>query len=213
MKEKLIKLGLTEEDAGKVVDNFGSVIDGVYVPKTRLDEVISERDKANELVKERDNQLEKIKNSDENPETLKQTISDLQKKNKEDKEANDKALAAERKTNAIKIELIGKVHNPEVAMSLLKQEEIVMDGDKVKSGLKEQIEGLRKTDSYMFIPETDNSVNQGNNNSVVVKGANPKEGDSVPQGNLSKAELMAKDLAKNANNNIKKTTDSIYFGE
>ena len=36
MKDKLIKLGLTDELAQKVIDNFGDVIDGEYIPKQRF---------------------------------------------------------------------------------------------------------------------------------------------------------------------------------
>ena len=212
MKEKLVKLGLTEEQAQKVVDNLGTVIDGEYITKTRFNEVNNELKTANDTIKERDGQLEKIKTSDENPETLKQTIADLQAANKQAKIDSDKALATEKKNNTIKLELIGKVHNPDIAMTLLKMDEVVMDENgKVKSGLKEQVDGLEKAHNYLFIPKEKPNSNQ--NSAFQVKGATPKEGDSGQQTELTPAETMAKTLAVNANANTKKTAESTYFGE
>ena len=62
MKDKLIKLGLTDELAQKVVDNFGDVIDGIYVTKERFNEVNNELKSAKDTIKERDTQLEKLQN-------------------------------------------------------------------------------------------------------------------------------------------------------
>ena len=136
--------------------------------------------------------------------------------NKTAKEEADKLLAQERKSNAIKLELIGKVHNPDVVMNMLKMDDIIMDDNgKVKSGLKEALKGLQQTDSYLFIPEGDDG-NKGNNQSganAYVKGASPKDGDSSQPTNLSKAELFAKNLAKGHNEAVKAAADSNYFGE
>lgn len=213
MKDKLVKLGLSDELAQKVVDNFGDVVDGVYVTKERFNEVNKELKQANETIKERDSQLETLKTNNESNEDLKKTIQDLQKANKDAKEAADKALAAERKSNAIKLELMGKVHNTDITMSQLNLDEIVMDeSGKVKSGLKEQLAGLKKTDSYLFIPE-DNNTNNNQNAQAYVKGATPKDGEGAPQTNLSAGELFAKNLAKGHNEAIKNSADSVYFGE
>lgn len=214
MKEKLVKLGLTDELAQKVVDNFGDVIDGIYVTKERFNEVNKELKQAKETVTERDKQLEKLKKDNESNEDLKKTIQDLQEANKTAKEEADKALAAERKSNAIKLELMGKVHNPAITMNLLKMDEVIMNEDgTVKSGLKEQLKALEKTDNYLFIPQGDNNNNQNVNTNPYVKGATPKDGEGAPQTNLSKAEQFAKNLAKDRNEAFKVAADSVYFGE
>lgn len=213
MKDKLVKLGLSEELAQKVVDNFGDVVDGVYVTKERFNEVNKELKQANETIKERDGQLEKLKNDNESNEDLKKTIQDLQKANKDAMQKAEADLAAERKSNAIKFELIGKVHNADITMSQLKLDEIVMDENgKVKSGLKEQLASLKKTDSYLFIPE-DNSNNNNQNPQSYVKGATPKDGEGAQPTNLSPGELFAKSLAKGHNEAIKSSAESVYFGE
>lgn len=215
MKEKLVNLGLTEELAQKVVDNFGTVIDGVYVTKERFNEVNNELNTAKKTISDRDKQIADLKNDENSNEELKNKITELEKQNKEAAKEAEKALAAERKSNSIKLELIGKVHNPDITMNLLKMDNIVMDDNgKVKSGLKEQLDDLKKSDSYLFIPEDNNKGNnQGSNPEPYVKGATPKDGEGGQPSNLTKGEQFAKSLAANHNEAIKSSADSIYFGE
>ena len=145
MKDKLVKLGLSDELAQKVVDNFGDIVDGVYVTKERFNEVNKEKKNLETQLGERDKQLEDLKKNNESNEDLKKTIQDLQNANKTAKEEADKLLAQERKSNAIKLELIGKVHNPDVVMNMLKMDDIIMDDNgKVKSGLKEALKTSKK---------------------------------------------------------------------
>lgn len=142
---------------------------------------------------------------------LKTTKESLDTANKDvDKKVQD-ALNAERKNYEIKMELKDKVHNVDITMTQLDLEKVVMDENgKIKSGLKEQLDALKKSDGYLFV--ADNT----NNNPAAqpfVKGATPKTGDGAPQGNLSTAELFAKNLAQGRNEAIKNSADSIYFGE
>ena len=214
MKEKLVKLGLTEEMAQKVVDNFGDVIDGEYVTKQRFNEVNKELKQAKDTITERDNQIAELKDDEESSEALKTKIKELEKSNKEAAEKAKADLDAERKSNAIKLELMGKVHNTDITMSQLKLDEIIMDDNgKVKSGLKEQLNALKKSDSYLFIEEKEPDGNNGNNqnNEPYVKGATPKDGEGSKPSNLSKGEQFAINLAKQTNEAIKSSKDSSYF--
>lgn len=212
MKDKLIKLGLTDELAQKVVDNFGDVIDGVYVTKERFNEVNNELKSAKDTIKERDTQLEKLQNDNASNEDLKKQIADLKKANADAAKEAENKLNAERKSNAVKLELSGKVHNVSVAMSLLKMDDIVMTEDgKVKSGLNEQLKDLQKSDSYLFI--TDNGNNSNNpNNTTVVKGASPKNGDQGTPSTDTADVAFAKSLASKQNESIKASAENVYFG-
>lgn len=212
MKEKLVKIGLTEELAEKVLDNFGDIIDGNYITKERFNEINKEKKLLEDTVAERDKQLQTLKDTKLDKEELERKINELQEANKTAKEEADKTLAAERKTNAIKLELIGKVHNPNVVMNMLNLDSILMDENgKVKSGLKESLKDLQKTDSYLFIEESGN--NQVSNADPYVKGATPKDGEAGKPNTLSKGEEFAKSLAANHNASLKNSADSIYFGE
>ena len=212
MKDKLIKLGLTDELAQKVVDNFGDVIDGIYVTKERFNEVNNELKSAKDTIKERDTQLEKLQNDNDSNEELKKQIADLKKANADAAKEAENKLNAERKSNAVKLELSGKVHNVSVAMSLLKMDDIVMTEDgKVKSGLNEQLKDLQKSDSYLFI--TDNGNNGNNpNNTTVVKGASPKNGDQGTPSTDTADVAFAKSLASKQNESIKASAENVYFG-
>lgn len=212
MKDKLIKLGLTDELAQKVVDNFGDVIDGIYVTKERFNEVNNELKSAKDTIKERDTQLEKLQNDNDSNEDLKKQIADLKKANADAAKEAENKLNAERKSNAVKLELSGKVHNVSVAMSLLKMDDIVMTEDgKVKSGLNEQLKDLQKSDSYLFI--TDNGNNSNNpNNTTVVKGASPKNGDQGTPSTDTADVAFAKSLASKQNESIKASAENVYFG-
>ena len=98
-KDKLIKLGLTDELAQKVVDNFGDVIDGIYVTKERFNEVNNELKSAKDTIKERDTQLEKLQNDNDSNEDLKKQIADLKKANADAAKEAENKLNAERKSN------------------------------------------------------------------------------------------------------------------
>lgn len=212
MKDKLIKLGLTDELAQKVVDNFGDVIDGIYVTKERFNEVNNELKSAKDTIKERDTQLEKLQNDNASNEDLKKQIADLKKANADAAKEAENKLNAERKSNAVKLELSGKVHNVSVAMSLLKMDDIVMTEDgKVKSGLNEQLKDLQKSDGYLFITGNGNNGNNPNN-TTVVKGASPKNGDQGTPSTDTADVAFAKSLASKQNESIKASVENVYFG-
>lgn len=137
-------------------------------------------------------------------ESLENNTKDIDKKVQEQ-------LNKERKNFEIKMELKDKVHNVDIVMGQLDLEKVMMDEKtgKIKSGLKEQLDTLKKSDNYLFIPSTNN------NNQFMqpyVKGATPKDGEGAPPSNLSSGELFAKSLAAKANEAVKNSAESIYFG-
>lgn len=144
---------------------------------------------------------------------LKDAKESLDKINKDvDKQVQD-ALAKERKNYEIKMELKDKVHNVDITMGQLDLEKVVMDEKtgKIKSGLKEQLDDLKKSDGYLFIQNNNSNNNQ--NAQAYVKGATPRDGDGAQPTNLSAGELFAKNLAKGHNDAIKSSAESVYFGE
>lgn len=75
-KDELKALGLTDEQADKVLDGYKG-----YVPKARFDEVNEAKKNAEALVKERGGQIEKLKTENAGNEDLKKQIEELQKTN------------------------------------------------------------------------------------------------------------------------------------
>lgn len=75
-KEDLIALGLTEEQADKVIEGYGQM-----VPKSRLDDKIQELKTANETIAERDTQLKTLQTKAAGNEELQTEITRLQQEN------------------------------------------------------------------------------------------------------------------------------------
>lgn len=191
MKEKLIKLGLDESMADLVVNNFGKLIDGEYIPKERFNEVNNQLKTANETIKERDDQLSKVKNDASVSEELKAKLEEQEKANKLQAKQHQEAILKERKTNAIKLELVGKVHNADIAMSQLNMDSINISDDGKVTGLTEQVDSLRKSDGYLFIEVPEPT-------SPKIKGATPAGGASGEPSNVSAAVKAAEAAAERA---------------
>ena len=88
-KEDLIAMGLTEEQAKKVMDS----LDGNFVTKARFNEINEENKTLKKSVSNRDKQLEDLKKSSGDNAALQQQISDLQKQNSDQQKAHDEELA------------------------------------------------------------------------------------------------------------------------
>ncbi len=88
-KEDLIAMGLTEEQAKKVMDS----LDGNFVTKARFNEVNEENKTLKQSVADRDKQLEDLKKSSGDNAELKKQIETLQQQNADQKKAHDAEMA------------------------------------------------------------------------------------------------------------------------
>lgn len=152
MERKYLEgLGLEKEVIDKIMVEHGKTVNGT---KQELATVTTERDSLQTTLTERDTQLTALK--DVNPEDLKQQITDLQAAN----DTAEKEHAAEIKnlklTNEIKTSLIGKVHDEEVAASLIDAEKLVIGDDGKIVGLDEQLTSLQESKAYLFKQEESN---------------------------------------------------------
>ncbi len=148
-KEELMALGLTEEQAAKVLEGYKG-----YVPKTRFDEVNEAKKKAESIVAERDKQLEALKKSSGDAEALKAEIAKLQDENK---------AVADRYKADIKALLVNSIverdlfkagaKNIKAAKALLIDlDKAELDGENVK-GLADQIKKLQEDEGSKFLFE------------------------------------------------------------
>ena len=157
-KEKLLALGLTEEQAKAVLEGFKG-----YVPPERFNEVNEAKKNAEALVSERDKQIEGLKKSTGDSEALKAEIEKLQGENKAAKEKYEADIKTLRINNAIDSALTkAGAKNLKAVRALLDMEKITLDGDEVK-GIDEQIKGLSKADDSSFLF----NVNDGGVNVVI----------------------------------------------
>lgn len=154
-KQELLALGLTEEQASKVLEGFNG-----YVPKARFDEVNEAKKKALDTIAERDKQLEDLKKSAGKEDSLKAEIEKLQEANKLAKEQYESDLNTLKINNAVELALSNAgARNIKSVKALLNLENAKMDGETVK-GLAEQIQTLKSGEnSFLFKTEEKPNVN------------------------------------------------------
>jgi len=141
-KEELLKLGLTEEQAEKVLSANTEQLKG-FIPKSRFDEVNNAKKQAEKDLTERDKQLETLKNSSGDVETLRKTIETLQNDNKAATEKYNEELAKIKLAGAIDTALLGaNAVNIKAVKALLDMDKIKLDGE-VLLGINEQLERIK----------------------------------------------------------------------
>jgi len=182
-KENLLKLGLSEEQAEKVLSANAEQLKG-FIPKSRFDEVNNTKKQLEKDLKDRDVQLENLKNSSGDVETMKQTIENLQRDNKAAKDNFEAELAKFKLESAIDTTLLGSnAINTRAVKALLDMDKIKLDGD-VLIGINEQIEALKNAeDSKMLFKVTETKQKEPN-----FSGVKPGEGNTGTEGtNQSKS--------------------------
>ena len=188
-KEDLIAMGLTEEQAKKVMDS----LDGNFVTKARFNEINQENKTLKKSVSDRDKQLEDLKKSSGDNAALQQQISDLQKQNADQQKAHDEELAKLKLDNAVEIALSGaKARNGKAVKAMLDMSKVKLGEDGKLSGFDEQIEALKKSDSYMFDVQQQQTQQQ-------FTGFQPGASSTVPNSTAAGYEARLADARKNNN--------------
>ena len=169
-KEDLLKLGLSEEQAEKVLSANAEQLKG-FIPKSRFDEV-------NNTKKQLDVQLENLKNSSGDVETMKQTIENLQRDNKAAKDNFEAELAKFKLESAIDTTLLSSnAINTKAVKALLDMGKIKLDGE-ILIGINEQIEALKTAeDSKMLFKTAESKPKEPN-----FSGVKPGEGNTGTEG-------------------------------
>lgn len=150
-REELKTMGLTDDQIESVMMAYGKELNPL---KEQINSLTSERDSLQQQVVDRDSQLDDLhKNAGENDD-LKATIKRLQDDNKaaEAKYKND--LAAKEKGFKIESALRdAKAKNVKAVLSLIDTEKVNVQKDGTLDGLTDQIEAVKKSDSYLFDTE------------------------------------------------------------
>lgn len=168
-KEQLVALGLTEEQAEKVVAGFGSMI-----PKSRFDEVNDANKQLKDDIKDRDKQLEDLKKVD--AEGLQKKIEELQQTNKSNQDAYDAKIKQMQIDSAVEKALVGaKAKNTKAVKALLDLENAELDGESIK-GLEDQLKALQESEDSKFLFNTESPKPN------TLKGFKPGEKGNEPPG-------------------------------
>lgn len=180
-KEELIALGLTEEQAKKVLEAVKE-----YVPKTQLGEVEQERDSLKATIAERDTQLETLKKSSGDNAALQQQIADLQKANEEQRKAHDAEITQLRLDNAVEAALLtAGAKNVKAVRALMDADKLKLEKDGTVSGLSEQIKAIQKSDDYLFAGKQQQQF----------RGFQPgASGDVKPDGNVDVSKMTYSEM-------------------
>ena len=190
-KEDLIAMGLTEEQAQKVMDS----IDGNFVTKVRFNEINEENKTLKQSVSDRDKQLESLKKSSGDNAELKKQIETLQQQNTDQRKAHEAELNQLKLDNAIDAALTAAgAKNRRAVKSLLDVSKVKFGEDGKLTGLEEQIKAVQKSDAYMF--EAKEQANQN------FKGFQPgASGDTKPSIKVDRAKMSYEELAHYIENN------------
>ena len=134
----------------QAVSQINAYLDGAYVPKSRFNEVNEEKKTLTATVTERDKQLEALKKSTGDAEKLKAEIKSLQDANKKAKEEADSAMKNLRISDAIKMAIASDAQDVDIVSGLVDKEKLILGEDGKITGLKEQVEALKKNKPFLF---------------------------------------------------------------
>lgn len=160
-EEQLKALGLEADVITKVLKIHKDSIDGNYVPKATFE---AERENVKTLktqITERDTQITELTKFKGTNEELQKQLNDYKTKNEELKANSEKEIAKVKKENLLKFELKDQVIDVDDVLPKLNMDNIVFENDTIKSGLKEQLDDLRKSKPHYFAQQEDKNKNTG----------------------------------------------------
>jgi hypothetical protein len=151
-KEELMKLeGMTEELATAVVNLSTEEMKGM-IPKSRLDEVIAERDNAKKDHADVLKQLGVLQKETGDVQSLKDKIKELEDTAKETEKTHAAEIQTMKINNAVDNALINaKALNNKAVKALLNLEGAELDEDGSVKGLADQIKALQTADDSKFL--------------------------------------------------------------
>jgi myosin heavy subunit len=151
-KEELMKLeGMTEDLATEIAEQYAEAMKGM-IPKSRLDEVIAERDNAKKDHAEVLKQLGVLQKETGDVQSLKDKIQELQDNAKEAEKTHAAEIQTLKINNAVDNALTGaKALNVKAVKALLDLEGAELDEDGSVKGLAEQIKNLQTAEDSKFL--------------------------------------------------------------
>lgn len=150
-KEQLLELGLTEEQADKVLNMHKEVLSG-FIPKTRFDEVNETKKDLEQQIRDRDKQLKDLQEKVKGNEELEKTIKELQEANKATKEQYEDKIRDMTINAAIQSKLTDAKY-PDLLLTKFDQSKLSIAEDGTVLGIDEQLAVLKEQYKDLFKPD------------------------------------------------------------
>ena len=172
-RDTLRDMGLDDSHVDTIMAEFGKL----NTKAAKVDELQTEISSLNGQVAERDKQFKDLEKAAGDNKELTAQLDALKATNKEQAEQHKADMLQLRKDSAISQALTESgALNAKAVRALLDGDTIKVQDDGTVSGLKEQLDGLRESDGYMF-----KQTEQDNKPSVRINaGGNPSSGNDVP---------------------------------
>ncbi|MFU0784504.1 MAG: Scaffolding protein [Thermoanaerobacterium thermosaccharolyticum] len=149
-KEQLIEMGLTEEQANKVLSAHTEALKG-FIPKARFDEVNNTKKELEGQITDRDKQLKELQKKVKGNEELEKTIKDLQETNKATKEQYEAKIKDMTINAAIQAKLTDARY-PDLLISKFDKSKLSIAEDGTVLGIDEQLKTLKESYKDLFKP-------------------------------------------------------------
>ena len=191
--ESLVASGLSQDLAKSVLEAHKAAVSGNFVPMGRFNEVNTQLTNANAQIKERDTQIAGLRKFEGDNTALQERITALETENKNKDAQMAAALLSERKSNAAKMKLNGKVHDVDLVLGLIDMEKVSFDKDGALTGFDDQLKPLQESKKYLFVEDS------GKPNPFAgfkIVGSEPPEGGEKPPAKVDTPEAFGANLAK-----------------
>jgi hypothetical protein len=150
-KEDLIAMGLTDEQADKVLGAYTEEMKG-FIPKARFDEVNDAKKDLEQQLKDRDKQLDDLSKKAKDNEELSKQIKELQDANDATKKQYEGKIKEMQIDSAIRDKLTDTKY-PDLLITKFDKSKLVVGADGTVSGIDEQLTGLKETYKDLFTPD------------------------------------------------------------
>lgn len=161
-REDLKEMGLNDDQIASVMTAYGKEVNPL---KEQVDSLTGERDSLKQQVSDRDGQLDDLRKNAGKNEELEAQIKQLQEDNKANATKYQNELAAKEKSFKIEGALRdAKAKNVKAVISLIDTDKVSVKKDGTLDGLTDQLDAIKKSDSYLFDSAVSKSrINIGGN--------------------------------------------------
>ena len=151
-----------------------------WIPKSKYNELSESKKLSDENLKKANATLEELKGKAGLSDEYKAQIDKLKEEAKKAEEAHKATVAQMKRDSAIDSALASaKARNSKAVRALLDEGKLVLNEDGTLSGLKEQIEAVKKENAFLFdSSDDDNGGGNGGGRMPFFGGSNPKGGNS-----------------------------------